>query len=91
MVTKNGRPAAIPLNVDEYACLKETLDVLGDPAQMKQLLRCQAFDRSGKKELTFEDIFGEPFTPIKKHRAAPVATSTLHEGQARPYWTSPAS
>jgi antitoxin YefM len=32
VVTKNGRPAAILLNVDEYARLKETLDVLGDPA-----------------------------------------------------------
>ena len=32
MVTKNGRPAAILINVDEYTRLKETLDVLSDPA-----------------------------------------------------------
>lgn len=31
MVTKNGRPAAILINVDEYARLKETLEALSDP------------------------------------------------------------
>ncbi|MDO8598174.1 MAG: type II toxin-antitoxin system Phd/YefM family antitoxin, partial [Sulfuricaulis sp.] len=36
VVTKNGRPAAILINVHEYARLKETLDVLSDPALMKQ-------------------------------------------------------
>ena len=70
VVTKNERPAAILLNVDEYARLKETLDMLGDLAQMKQINRSQAFYRSGKKGLTFEDVFGEPFTPVKKHRTA---------------------
>ena len=36
VVTKNGRPAAILINVQEYARLKETLDVLSDPALMMQ-------------------------------------------------------
>lgn len=70
VVTKNGLPGAILLNVDEYGRLKETLDVLGDPAQMKQINRSQAFYRSGKKGLIFEDVFGEPFTPVKKRRTA---------------------
>lgn len=34
VVTKNGRPAAVLINVDEYTRLKETLDVLRDPALM---------------------------------------------------------
>jgi len=70
VVTKNGRPAAILINVDEYTRLKETLDVLSDPALMKQIGKSQAFYKTGKKGLSFEDVFGEPFTPVKKRRTA---------------------
>ena len=70
VVTKNGRPAAILINVQEYARLKETLDVLSDPALMKQISRSRAFYRSGRKGLTFEDVFGEPVAPVKKRRSA---------------------
>jgi len=70
VVTKNDPPAAIPLNNDEYTHPKEMLDVLDDPAQMKQINLSQTFYRSGKKGLTFEDVFGEPFIPVKKHRTA---------------------
>lgn len=70
VVTKNGRPAAILINVREYARLKETLDVLSDPALMEQISRSRAFYRSGRKGLAFEDVFGEPFTPVKKRRSA---------------------
>jgi len=70
VVTKNGRPAAVLVNVDEYARLKETLDALSDPDLMQQLNRSKVFYRSGKKGLTFEDVFGEPFTPVKKRRTA---------------------
>lgn len=70
VVTKNGRPAAILINVQEYARLKETLDVLSDPALMKQISRSRAFYRSGRKGLTFEDVFGEPVTPARKRRTA---------------------
>jgi prevent-host-death family protein len=70
VVTKNGRPAAVLINVDEYARLKETLDVLSDPALMKQISRSRSFYRAGKKGLAFKDVFGEPFTPVKKRRTA---------------------
>lgn len=70
VVTKNGRPAAILINVDEYTRLKATLDVLSDPALMKQIGRSQTFYKTGKKGLFFENVFGEPFTPVKKRRTA---------------------
>ena len=70
VVTKNGRPAAILINVQEYARLKETLDVLSDPMLMKQISQSRAFYRAGKKGLSFEDVFGEPVTPAKKRRRA---------------------
>lgn len=43
VVTKNGRPAATLVNVDEYTRLKETLDVLSDPALMGQVAASRAF------------------------------------------------
>lgn len=68
VVTKNGRPAAILINVDEYARLKETLDVLSDPVLMKQISRSKAFYHAGKRGLTFEGVFGEPLVSEKKRR-----------------------
>lgn len=70
VVTKNGRPAAVLINVQEYARLKETLDVLSDPALMHQIAESKAFYRNRKSGLSFEDVFGEPMSPIKKRRTA---------------------
>jgi prevent-host-death family protein len=69
VVTKNGRPAAVLVNVQEYARLKQTLDVLSDPALMRQISESRAFYRTGKNGLSFEDVFGEPVTPAKKRRS----------------------
>jgi PHD/YefM family antitoxin component YafN of YafNO toxin-antitoxin module len=69
-VTKNGRPAAILINVREYERLKETLDVLSDPELMQQIRRSEAFYASGKKGLGYEEVFGEPLTPGRKRRRA---------------------
>lgn len=70
VVTKNGRPAAVIVNVREYARLKETLDVLSDPHMMQEIVESRAFYRSGKKGFSFEDVFGEPIKPVKKRRTA---------------------
>ncbi|MBI3070582.1 MAG: type II toxin-antitoxin system Phd/YefM family antitoxin [Deltaproteobacteria bacterium] len=70
VVTKNGRPAAIIVNIQEYERLKETLEILSDPDLMKQIRKSEAFYRAGKAGLTFEDVFGEPLVPVKKRRRA---------------------
>ena len=70
VVTKNGRPAAVLINVQECARLKETLDVLSDPSLMQQIVESRAFYRSGKKGLSFDDVFGEPISRPKKRRSA---------------------
>jgi prevent-host-death family protein len=70
VVTKNGRPAAVLVNVQEYARLKETLDVLSDPDLMNQIAESRAFYKSGKKGLWFEDVFGESIAPARKRRTA---------------------
>lgn len=58
------------MNIEEYTRLKETLDVLSDPALMSQIAESRAFYRKKHKGLSFEDVFGEPLTPIKKRRTA---------------------
>lgn len=69
VVTKNGRPAAVLVNVREYARLKETLDVLSAPDLMQQIAESRAFYKTGKKGLSFEDVFDEPLIPMKKRRS----------------------
>ena len=70
VVTKNGRPAAVLINVDEYTRLKETVDVLSDPTLMGQIAESRAFYRRKRKGLSFEDVFGESLTPVKNRRTA---------------------
>lgn len=70
IVTKNGRPAAILMNIDEYTRLKETLDVLSDPELVSQIAESRAFHKTKRKGLSFEDVFGEPLAPVKKRRTA---------------------
>jgi prevent-host-death family protein len=59
VVTRNGRPVAVLLNVDEYERLKATLEVLSDPELMRQIRASQKFYAAGRKGLSFEDVFGE--------------------------------
>ena len=60
IVTRNGRAAAVLLNVDEYDRLKATLEVLSDPDLMRQIRASQEFYASGGKGLSFDEVFGEP-------------------------------
>ena len=66
VVTRNGRPAAVLLNVDEYERLKATLEVLSDPELMRQIRASEKFFAAGGKGLTFEEVFGEPLVPRKR-------------------------
>ena len=68
IVTRNGKPAAMLVSYAEYERLKETLDVLSDPDLMRQIHSGLAEIASGKKALSFEDVFGEPLIPDPKKR-----------------------
>lgn len=69
VVTRNGRPAAVLVNVDEYERLKGTLDVLGDPDLMRQIRQSERHFARGGKGVSFDDLFGEPLRRQKKRRA----------------------
>ena len=68
VVTRNGKPAAVLVNYDEYERLKETLDVLSDPDLMRQIRESERYLAKGGKGLSFEEVFGEPLLPVKKRK-----------------------
>jgi prevent-host-death family protein len=70
VVTRNGRAAAVIVNVDEYERLKATLEVLSDADLMRQIRASERFFVRGGKGLSFEQVFGEPLVR-RKARARP--------------------
>lgn len=68
VVTRKGKPAAVLVNFAEYEKVKETIDVLSDADLMKQIRKSRQFFASGKKGLSYEDVFEEPLPPAKKSR-----------------------
>ncbi len=68
VVTRKGKPAAVLVNYAEYERLKETLDILSDPALMRQIRRSQRFYARGGKGLPFEEVFSEPLQRPKKRK-----------------------
>ena len=68
VVTRNGKPAAVLVNVAEYERLKETLDVLGDPELMRQIRASERYFAKGGKGLSFEEVFGEPLRRIRSRK-----------------------
>ncbi len=66
VVTRRGKPVAVLVNYSEYERLKESLDVLSDPALMKQIRQSKNFYSKGRKGLSFEEVFGEPLHPRKQ-------------------------
>ena len=68
VVTRNGKPAAVLVNYDEYERLKDTLDVLSDPVLMKQIGRSRSFYAKGRQGQSFEAVFGESLVVVGKRR-----------------------
>ena len=68
LVTRNGRPAAVLVNVDEYQRLKGTLDVLGDADLMRQIRESERHFARGGRGVSFDDLFGEPLRRRKRRK-----------------------
>ena len=66
VVTRNGKPAAVLVNYDEYERLKDTLDVLSDPVLMRQIGRSKMFYAKGRQGQSFETVSGEPLVAGKR-------------------------
>ena len=63
VVTRNGKPAAVLINYDEYERLKETLDVLSDPVSMRQIAQSKRFYSKTRRGKSYEALFDEPLIP----------------------------
>ena len=68
VVTRNGKPAAVLVNYDEYERLKDTLDVLSDPVLMKQIAQSKNFYAKGRHGESFEAVFGESLITRKRRK-----------------------
>ncbi len=68
VVTRKGKPAAVLVNFAEYERLKASLDILSDPDLMDQIRKSRRFYASGKRGLSFEEVFGEPLPAAGKRR-----------------------
>ena len=68
VVTRNGKPAAVLVNYDEYERLKDTLDVLSDPVLMKQIAQSKGFYAKGRQGQSFEAVFGESLIARKRRK-----------------------
>jgi antitoxin YefM len=68
VVTRNGKPAAVLVNYDEYERLKETLDVLSDPVSMRQIAQSRSFYAKGRQGESFQALFGEPLVARKRRK-----------------------
>lgn len=68
VVTRKGKPAAVLVNYAEYERLKGTIDVLSDPAMMRQIRESERYFAKGGKGQSFEEVFGEPLRHPKKRR-----------------------
>ena len=65
VISKNGKPKAIIMSVDEYEGWLETLDIMSDKKTMKSIERAKKDIEEGKC-VAFEDVFKE--TGKKKKR-----------------------
>ena len=68
IVTRNGKPAAVLVNYDEYERLKDTLDVLSDPVLMKQIAQSKSFYARKRQGQSFEAVFGESLVVGKRRK-----------------------
>lgn len=68
VVTRNGKPAAVLVNYDEYERLKETLEVLSDPVSMRQIAKSKRFYAKARRGESFEALFGESLVAPKRRK-----------------------
>jgi antitoxin YefM len=65
LVTRNGKPAAALVPVDEYEALEETAEILSDPATLVAIEAGLA-DLARENTVTLDDLRGE----LRDRRAA---------------------
>ena len=57
-VTRNGRPAAVVISIDEWESLQETLEILSDPSAVAAIMAAEE-EVSRGEVFTTEDILAD--------------------------------
>jgi len=67
VITRNGRPVAVLMSVEEFESWQETHAIQRNPALMKEIQQGLVQLKKGHV-FSFEEIFGEPLHPLKKKK-----------------------
>lgn len=67
IITRNGRPAAVLISADEFACWQETREIQRNPTLMREIKRGLKQLEKGQRS-TFEEVFGEPLTSRRSRK-----------------------
>jgi PHD/YefM family antitoxin component YafN of YafNO toxin-antitoxin module len=65
VITRDGTPSAVLLDVAEYNSLMATLEEMADPAALRALREAQDGVKAGRV-YTYEEVFGHP--PLRHAR-----------------------
>lgn len=71
VITRNGEPAAVLVSVEDLAGLEETIDVLSDPASLRQLRESEDSLERGEHGLGAAELAAF----LAAHRDRPVETA----------------
>ncbi len=59
VVTKNGKPAAIIMNYDDWETFVEMMEIRADKKLMRQIKLGEAYLQRGGRGKSIEEVFGE--------------------------------
>ncbi len=59
VVTKNGKPAAIIMNYDDWETFVEMMEIRADKKLMRQIKLGEAYLKRGGRGKSIEEVFGE--------------------------------
>ena len=67
IITRNGKPAAVMLGIEEYESWVETLELMSHPETVRGVREGLADLKAGRTR-SFEEVFGEPLHGKAKKR-----------------------
>ncbi len=67
IITRNGKPEAVMMGIEEYESWVETLELMSTPGAVRGVRGGLADLKAGRSR-SFEDVFGEPLHGKTKRR-----------------------
>ena len=67
VITRNGEPSAVLLNIEEYESMTETLEIMSDPELYAQIMEYRS-DPKGQPLYTSEEVWAELQERLKREK-----------------------